>query len=159
MVAYTVPIPIKDIGVAMKTKEFQVLSSKLAKLTPYQRSMLADRLHKIEHVQAVSSLIESRVLTTPLCPKCGHERIAAGAWTLDCSVPPCCLSRHLQRAAVLCTDSGKAWMHRFHGIATHYLVNYLGWRRIIDRAHGSLSPRDGMLAALGKNGVQQLTVT
>jgi hypothetical protein len=53
----------------------------------------------------------------------------------------------------------KEWVHRFHGIATHYLANYLGWRRLIDRAHGALSPRAVMLAALGMNGVQQLTVT
>ena len=325
----------------MKTKEFQVLSSKLEKLTPHQRSMLADRLHKIEHVQAVSSLIESRVLTTPLCPKCGHDHIArwgsaSGLQRYRCAAcrgtfnaltgTPLARLRHkdkwlvyaqqlaegqsvrnsakvcevhrnttfrwrhrflalpneqkatrlvgiaeadetyflesfkgkkhgmtrkphkrgskaskrglsseqipvlicrdrtgntsdfvLGRAdtehisavlkpllasdAVLCTDSGKAlgaavreigiahrpinlaagirvvgkvyhvqnvnaydsrlkaWMHRFHGIATHYLANYLGWRRMIDRAHGSLFPRDAMVAALGKNGVQQLTMT
>ena len=53
----------------------------------------------------------------------------------------------------------KEWMRRFHGIATHYLANYLGWRRLIDRAHGSLSPRSVLLAALGMNDVQQLTVT
>lgn len=23
----------------------------------------------------------------------------------------------------------KEWMRRFHGVATHYLGNYLGWRR------------------------------
>ncbi|MBY0484744.1 MAG: IS1595 family transposase, partial [Nitrosomonas sp.] len=38
-------------------------------------------------------------------------------------------------------------------------ANYLGWRRLIDRAHGSLSPRSVLLAALGMNDVQQLTVT
>jgi hypothetical protein len=54
----------------------------------------------------------------------------------------------------------KEWMRRFHGIVTHYLANYLGWRRLIDRAHGSLSPRSVLLAALvGMNDVQQLTVT
>ena len=53
----------------------------------------------------------------------------------------------------------KEWMRRFHGIATHYLANYLGWRRLIDRAHGSLSPRSVLLAALGMNDIQQLTVT
>jgi hypothetical protein len=53
----------------------------------------------------------------------------------------------------------KGWMCRFHGIATYYLANYLGWRRLIDRAHGSLSPRAVMFAALGMNGDQQLTVT
>jgi hypothetical protein len=30
----------------------------------------------------------------------------------------------------------KEWMRRFHGIATHYLANYLDWRRLIDRTHG-----------------------
>jgi len=49
----------------------------------------------------------------------------------------------------------KEWMQRFHGITT----NYLGGRRLIDRAHGSLSPRAILFATLGMNGVQQLTVT
>ena len=53
----------------------------------------------------------------------------------------------------------KEWMIRFHGIATHYLANYLGWRRMIDPAHGTLSPRAVLYAALGMGGVQQLTVT
>ena len=25
------------------------------------------------------------------------------------------------------------WMERFHGVATHYLKNYLGWRRMLER--------------------------
>lgn len=24
------------------------------------------------------------------------------------------------------------WLDRFHGVATHYLPNYLGWRRALD---------------------------
>lgn len=27
----------------------------------------------------------------------------------------------------------KEWMVRFHGVATHYLKNYLGWRRMLAR--------------------------
>ncbi len=27
----------------------------------------------------------------------------------------------------------KEWMERFHGVATHYLRNYLGWRRMLER--------------------------
>lgn len=53
----------------------------------------------------------------------------------------------------------KEWMRRFHGVATHYLANYLGWRRLIERAHGTLSPSAVLLAALGMAPVQQLTVT
>jgi transposase-like protein len=325
----------------MKTEEFQILAAELEKLTPHQRSLLVDRLHKIEHVQAVSTLVESRVLSAPLCPKCGHDHIArwgsasglqryrcascrstfnaltgtplarlrhkekwleyaqqlAEGQSVRSSAKVCEVHRNttfrwrhrflalpnvqkatslvgiaeadetyflesfkgkkygmtrkphkrgskaakrglsdeqipvliyrdrtgntsdfvLEKAdkehisavlkpllasdAVLCTDSGRAlgaaareigiahrpinlaagirvvgkvyhvqnvnaydsrlkeWMHRFHGIATHYLANYLGWRRLIDRSHGSLSPRAVMLAALGMNGVQQLTVT
>ena len=26
----------------------------------------------------------------------------------------------------------KSWMHRFHGVATRYLPNYLGWRRFLE---------------------------
>ena len=53
----------------MKTEEFQVMSAELEKLTTHQRSLLVDSLHKIEHVQAVSTLVESRVVSTPLWPK------------------------------------------------------------------------------------------
>ena len=325
----------------MKTEEFQVMSAELEKLTPHQPSLLVDPLHKIKHVQAVSTLVESRVLSMPLCPKCGHDHIArwglaSGLQRYRCaschatfnaltgtplarlrhkekwleyaqqlaegqsvrnSAKVCGVHRNttflwrhrfltlpnaqkatslvgiaeadetyflesfkgrkhgmtrkphkrgskalkrglsaeqipvlicrdrtgntsdfvLEKAdkkhigaalkpllasdAILCTDSGRAlgaavreigithrpinlaagirvigrvyhvqnvnaydsrlkeWMCRFHGIATHYLANYLGWRRLIDRAHDALSPRAVMFAALGMSGVQQLTVT
>lgn len=52
----------------------------------------------------------------------------------------------------------KQWMRRFHGIATRYLANYLGWRRMIDQARNSLSPRAIVLAALGMHHDQQLRV-
>jgi transposase-like protein len=340
-VVYTIVIAINEIGGIMKTEEFQILAAELEKLTPHQRRLLVDRLHKIEHVHAVSTLIESRVLSTPVCPKCGHNHIArwgsaSGLQRYRCSScratfnaltgTPLARLRHkekwleysqqlaegqsirrsakacevhrnttfrwrhrflalpkeqkatnlvgiaeadetyflesfkgkkhgmtrtahkrgskaskrglsdeqipvlicrdrtgntsdfvLEKAdkehisavlkpllatdAILCSDSGKAlcaaareigithrpinlsagirvvgkvyhvqnvnaydsrlklWMNRFHGVATHYLANYLGWRRLIDRTHDVLSPRDVMLAALGMNGIQQLTVT
>ena len=325
----------------MRPEEFHFLTAELEKLTPHQRSILVDRLHKIEHIQAVSTLVESRVLTQPICPKCGHDHIArwgsaSGLQRYRCAAchatfnaltgSPLARLRHkdkwlayaqqmvegqsvrhsakvcevhrnttfrwrhrflalpngqkatnlvgiaeadetyflesfkgkkcgmtraphgrgskaskrgvsneqipvlicrdrtgstsdfvLEKAdqahigaalkpllasdAVLCTDGSKAlgaaargigithrpinlaagirvignvyhvqnvnaydsrlkeWMRRFHGIATHYLANYLGWRRMIDQAHGSLPPRDVLFAALGMSGVQQLTVT
>ena len=76
MVVYIMVIPINKIGAAMKAEEFHTLVEELEKLTPHQRGLLVDRLHKIEHVQAISSLVESRVLSAPLCPKCGHNHIA-----------------------------------------------------------------------------------
>lgn len=40
------------------------------------------------------------------------------------------------------------WIHRFHGVATHYLPNYLGWRRALDT--GRLAePNTLLLAAVG----------
>jgi transposase-like protein len=53
----------------------------------------------------------------------------------------------------------KEWMHRFHGVATRYLSNYLGWRRLIEREHNAPQPRAILLAALGMKYDQQLTVT
>ena len=45
------------------------------------------------------------------------------------------------------------------GVATHYLANYLGWRRLIERSNNKApSPKNVLLAALGMNG-QQLKVT
>jgi transposase-like protein len=53
----------------------------------------------------------------------------------------------------------KGWMDRFHGVATHYLPNYLGWRRLIERAGPALSPTTLLSAALGIGRDQQLMVT
>lgn len=60
----------------MKREEFQSLTAQVDKLTPHQRKLLTQRLSKLESVQAVNALIESRVEAAPLCPKCGHNQIA-----------------------------------------------------------------------------------
>ena len=43
----------------------------------------------------------------------------------------------------------KSWMRRFHGVSTRHLPNYLGWRRLIEREPGSLSPQKVILSAQG----------
>jgi len=34
----------------------------------------------------------------------------------------------------------KTWMRRFNGVATKYLDNYLGWRRLLERYRDTISP-------------------
>ena len=60
----------------MKTEEFHALTAELEELTPHQRKLLAQRLDKIQNVQAVNTLIEGRLAAAPMCPKCGNHRIA-----------------------------------------------------------------------------------
>lgn len=43
----------------------------------------------------------------------------------------------------------KEWLRRFHGVASDYLPNYLGWRRLIERNHNRPAPIDLLKAALG----------
>jgi transposase-like protein len=50
----------------------------------------------------------------------------------------------------------KAWLKRFHGVATKYLPNYLGWRRSFEQ-HPMISPESLLKIALG--GFQQLKGT
>ncbi len=332
---------INEMGVMMENAEFQELTNSIQTLTPRQRGQLADCLNRVEHVEAVNSLIENRILTTPVCPKCGHDQIArwgkaSGLQRYRCASchvtfnaltgTPLARLRHkdkwlqyaqqladgqsvrnsakacgvhynttfrwrhrflalpneqkattlvgiaeadetcfpesfkgrkhdmpraprkrggkaaqsglsaeqipvlicrdragstadfvLEKAdnahieavlkpllatdAVLCTDSARAldgavrdigithrpinlsagvrvigrvyhvqnvnaygrrlkeWMRRFHGTATRYLPNYLGWRRLIDRNRGALSPSTVLRAALGMYAVQQTTGT
>ena len=52
----------------------------------------------------------------------------------------------------------KSWMRRFHGVATHYLPNYLGWRRLIERESNTLSPQKIILFAQGVP-IQHLMMT
>ena len=42
----------------------------------------------------------------------------------------------------------KTWMARFCGVATKYLANYLGWRRLLDRFNDSLTPQQFLFHAL-----------
>lgn len=42
----------------------------------------------------------------------------------------------------------KTWMARFKGVATKYLSNYLGWRRLLDRFKDSLTPQQFLFHAL-----------
>jgi len=51
----------------------------------------------------------------------------------------------------------KMWLERFHGVATKYLQNYLGWRRAFEQHHPPLTPEMLLSAALGN--FQHLTVT
>lgn len=45
----------------------------------------------------------------------------------------------------------KTWVRRFYGVATHYLENYLGWFRALDRLPGNASrPVQLLTLALGR---------
>ncbi|WP_309680480.1 IS1595 family transposase [Polaromonas sp.] len=53
----------------------------------------------------------------------------------------------------------KEWIRRFHGVATKYLENYLGWRRMMERYRQNISPAACLCEALGRFPSQQLTQT
>jgi len=44
----------------------------------------------------------------------------------------------------------KQWMGHFHGVATKYLVNYLGWRRMLERYRRQMEPVHCLQEALGR---------
>ena len=44
----------------------------------------------------------------------------------------------------------KNWMRRFHGVATKYLEHYLGWRRLLERYRGTISPMLCLNEAVGR---------
>ncbi|WP_425933889.1 IS1595 family transposase [Aeromonas rivipollensis] len=44
----------------------------------------------------------------------------------------------------------KEWMDRFHGVATHYLRNYLGWRRMLERYGREVTIPRCLQEALGR---------
>ena len=43
----------------------------------------------------------------------------------------------------------KGWMVRFRGVATKYLPNYLGWRRLLEKQDAELSSQTYLAAAIG----------
>ena len=44
----------------------------------------------------------------------------------------------------------KTWMRRFNGVATQYLENYLGWRRLLERHRETISPALCLEEAVGR---------
>lgn len=44
----------------------------------------------------------------------------------------------------------KIWMERFHGVASRYLNNYLGWHRMLDANGAELSPHRVLSVAFGQ---------
>jgi hypothetical protein len=42
----------------------------------------------------------------------------------------------------------KKWLARFNGVATKYLQNYLGWRRMLEKSAGALTPEACLAAAI-----------
>jgi transposase-like protein len=44
----------------------------------------------------------------------------------------------------------KTWLRRFNGIATKYLDNYLGWRRLLERYRDRISPAICLVEAAGR---------
>ena len=52
----------------------------------------------------------------------------------------------------------KAWMGRFNGVATKYLGNYLGWRRMLERYQNRINPDICLFEAVGRAS-QQLIQT
>ena len=46
---------------------------------------------------------------------------------------------HIQKMVVF-DRRLKTWMVRFHGVATKYLPNYLGWRQCLERFAETLTP-------------------
>ena len=53
----------------------------------------------------------------------------------------------------------KQWVKRFHGVATRYLGNYLGWFRWLDQQKNLSSPVAGLQAALGRKNQFQLLMS
>lgn len=97
----------------------------------------------------------------------GSKALASTARTLGLSHRPVNLAAGVRCIAgvyhvqnVNAYDSRlKEWMRRFHGVATDYLANYLGWRRLIERFNNHPEPLEVLRASLGSGDVQHLTVT
>lgn len=45
----------------------------------------------------------------------------------------------------------KGWIRRFHGVATKYLENYLGWRRMLERYKTTITPKLCLAEAAGRS--------
>lgn len=108
---------------------------------------------KASVVAALAPLLPKDII---LCSD-GSSTLAAAAKALDVAHRPVNLSAGVRVVAgvyhiqnVNAYDARlKAWMGRFHGVATRYLDSYLGWFRAIDRTCGAgLNPASMLACAV-----------
>lgn len=57
------------------------------------------------------------------------------------------------------TSRLKGWMRRFNGVATKYLPNYMGWRRMLEYSGAAISPALCLALSLGCVQAQQFIQT
>lgn len=115
----------------------------------------------------MSSALKPLIAPDSILCSDGSKALASTARTLGLSHRPVNLSKGIRCIAgvyhvqnVNAYDSRlKEWMRRFHGVATDYLANYLGWRRLIERLDNPPAPLDILRACLGFREVQHVTVT
>ncbi|PKG40245.1 IS1595 family transposase [Psychromonas sp. Urea-02u-13] len=123
-------------------------------------TIILDRIDAIHIEAALSPLVESDAILctdgaavySAFCKKTGieHEVIKSKG-------PRARGAFHIQNVNAF--DSRlKGWMKRFNGVATKYLGNYLGWRRMLERYQGGITPDICLFEAVGRT-PQQLIQT
>jgi transposase-like protein len=118
------------------TADFQLTAATTAEIEPPLRAVLAPDAILCSDGASVYRVVAQHLHLThrPINLSAGI-RVIAGVY-------------HVQN--VNAYDSRlKGWMRRFHGVATKYLENYLGWRRWLERWGPHNSPQIGIYAALG----------
>ena len=95
---------------------------------------------------AIASEDESEIACAVLAPAVSPKAIQA---EILCAATPSrqrvLHTRHVRAYSAELQD----WMLRFRGVASRYLQNYLGWRRLLARQHGAISPSQILLHAIG----------
>jgi transposase-like protein len=118
------------------TADFQLTAATTAEIEPPLRAVLApDAILCSDGASVYRAVAQHLHLTHRPINLSAGIRVIAGVY-------------HVQN--VNAYDSRlKGWMRRFHGVATKYLENYLGWRRWLERWGPHNSPQIGIYAALG----------
>lgn len=116
----------------MRRQDFVELLGRLEALTPQQRALVPRRLHN--EGGSMGTRVAGIVHRTINVRR--GVRVVDGVF-------------HIQN--VNAYDSRlKGWMRRFHGVATRYLENYLGWRRLIERYATTITPAACLAEAIGR---------
>jgi transposase-like protein len=125
------------------TADFKLTSADTVTMAPLLRAMLAkDAILCSDGGPVYRSVAHQLGMTHRPVNLAAGIRVIAGVY-------------HIQN--VNAYDSRlKQWMRQFHGAATKYLENYLGWRRGLERWGEHNSPLVGLQAALGRENQFQL---
>jgi len=107
------------------------------------------RLRKKEKWLEYAEALKEGLTIEKAAKRCGVDPTMAFRWRHR-FLKAFSADKALELSGIAEADGLKGCLHRFKGVATRYLYNYLGWRRFYERhKENACNPKSWLIEAMG----------